>query len=602
MKCTKGVGQTISMERAGRLGEVITDSWLRRYAGDRYYERGLGYFRGGRVTALEQSGDSIRCVVMGTQEYGVRLTKKARTLHHRCDCPLGSEGDFCKHCVAAALAWLHQQPAQEGATNKADGKKTAAAQIRTEDLAQALREEDKETLIGWLLAAAEDDEALRSRLMLAAARKMGSETLIAQTKKILEKAIRIRHFAPHRNMRAYAAQVEEALDGVEALLESGHAAAMIDPCERGLHWLAEAMSNVDDSSGYMSVLVERLEALHLRACEAAPPDPVPLGEKLFRLEWKGGFSEWCGTVETYAGLLGERGVAAFRKKAEVEWAKVQVLMGSDHEVEVAHRFRLTSIMESLAQRSGDLEQLVAVLARDLRTAYQYLRIAGLYRDAGQHEQAMAWALKGIDRDFGSQGVGLRLFVAEDYQRRGCHGDALRMIWREFRKNQTLPSYQLLERFARQAEDWDDWRAQALSLIRRTITETPKDRWLRRDHSLLVEIFLYEEKAEEAWREAQAGGCKHPLWRQLAGIREKEHPEDAAAVYFLQGESIIAGGQSSDYGAAVQLLEQAAALLHTAGRDEEFAQRFAAVIQKHKAKTSLWKLVDQRRRFLFPGLQ
>lgn len=602
MKCTKGVGKRLSMERAGGLGEVITDSWLRRYAGDRYYERGLGYFRGGRVTALEQSGDSIRCVVMGTQEYGVRLTKKARTLDHRCECPLGSEGDFCKHCVAAALAWLHQQPTPEAAAKTAGSKKAAAAQMTTEDLAKALREEDKETLIGWLLAAAEDDEALRSRLMLAAAGRMGSEVLIPQTKKILEKAIRIRRFAPHRNMRAYAAQVEEALGGVEALLQSGHAAAMIEPCERGLHWLEEAMGNVDDSDGYTGGLVERLEDLHLRACEAAPPDPVSLGEKLFQLEWKGLFSQSCGAVEVYAGLLGERGLAAFRKKAETEWAKVPVCMGSGDEVEVAHRFRLTSIMESLAQRSGDMEQLVAVLARDLGSADRYLRIARLYRDAGQHEEAMAWASKGLDRNFGPQEVGLRVFVAEDYQRRGCHGDALRMVWGEFRNRQSLPNYQLLERFARQAEDWDDWRTQALALIRRTIAETPKDRWLRRDQSLLVEIFLYEEKAEEAWREAQAGGCSQHLWLTLAGMREKEHPQDAASVYFLLGESTIAGGQSSNYGAGVKRLEQAAALLHTAGSDEEFAQRFAALMEKHKAKTSLWKLVEKRRRFLFPGSQ
>jgi len=586
------------MERAGGLREVITHSWLRRYAGDRYFERGVGYFRGGRVTSLEESGDSIRCVVTGTQEYGVRLTKKARALEHHCECPLGIEGDFCKHCVAAALAWLHQQPAPEGTAKGVGSKKTA--QRATEDLAKALLEEDKETLITWLLAAAETDEALRSRLMLAAARRMGSEVLIAQTRKTLEKAIRIRQFSPNRNMRAYAAQVEEALDGVEGLLDSGHAAAMIDPCERGMHLLAEAMSRVDDSDGYMSVLSERLEELHLQACEAAPPDSVALGEKLFQLAWKGGFNEWSGTAETYANLLGERGLAAFRKKAEVEWAKVPVRMGSEGEVEVEHRFRLTSIMELLARQSGNTEQLVAVLARDLSSAHRYLQIARLYRDAGQHEEALAWAMKGLDRNFGTQEVDLRLFVAEDYQRRGCHADALRMVWVEFRSRPSLSNYKSLEKFARQAEDWDDWRAQSLAHIRRTIAGTSQDRWLRKDHSLLVEIFLYETRAEEAWQEAHAGGCGDYLWLTLAKTREKEHPEDAAAVYFLLGDKAITGAMNSRYEGGVQLLEKAAALLHAAGRREEFAQRFAAVMEKHKAKTNLHKVVEKRRRFLFPG--
>ena len=40
-----------------------------------------------------------------------------------------------------------------------------------------------------------------------------------------------------------------------------------------------------------------------------------------------------------------------------------------------NRSRLTSIMESLAKQSGDLEQLVAVLASALGSAHKYLRIA-----------------------------------------------------------------------------------------------------------------------------------------------------------------------------------------------------------------------------------
>jgi uncharacterized Zn finger protein len=30
---------------------------------------------------------------------------------YACDCPVGSDGAFCKHCVAAALARLHRAEA-----------------------------------------------------------------------------------------------------------------------------------------------------------------------------------------------------------------------------------------------------------------------------------------------------------------------------------------------------------------------------------------------------------------------------------------------------------------------------------------------------------
>jgi uncharacterized Zn finger protein len=272
-----------------------------------------------------------------------------------------------------------------------------------------------------------------------------------------------------------------------------------------------------------------------------------------------------------------------------------------------HHYQLTAIMESLARQFGDVEQLVAVLERDLSSAHQYLRIAGLYREAGNHDKALAWAERGAASASGYEGAPLRLFVAEEYQRRERHADALRIVWVEFRSNPEFSSYKTLRDFARKAEEWDDWRAQALAYIRRTIAEKPVQdggkrvtghRWWNRDHSLLVEIFLDEQETEEAWQEGQAGGCRNDLWLRLAGMREKEHPEDAASVYLRLGEQAIVHAQGSRYEPAVQLLEKAAALLHSQGRSEEFEQLFETLRQKYKAKRNLQKLAEARRKFLY----
>jgi hypothetical protein len=41
------------------------------------------------------------------------------------------------------------------------------------------------------------------------------------------------------------------------------------------------------------------------------------------------------------------------------------------------RFNITRIMESLAEQSGDLDELVAVKAHDLSSAYHFVEIADL---------------------------------------------------------------------------------------------------------------------------------------------------------------------------------------------------------------------------------
>ncbi len=592
------------MERTSPFAKIISDSWIRRLAGDLYYQRGLDYFQRRLVSSLEESGDSIRSIVAGTEDYAVLLTATAKRLDYHCECPLGLDGEFCKHCVATALAWLHGQ-AVPGTV-----KKTAASrEITDEDVAKALQEEDKATLINLLLERAEEDETLRERLLLLAAGQKGAGPLIAQARKSLEKAIRIRGSVDYREMPTYAAKVESAIDGVEALFKSGQANGAIDLCEAGLRDLAAAIEKTDDSDGYMSGLMERLQELHLSACEEARPEPEALAGKLFFFEINSEYGEWSNSAENYADVLGAQGLAAFRTIAEAEWAKIPVRTergGGDRE---DHHYQLTAIMESLARQSGDVEQLVAVLERDLGSAHQYLRIAGLYREAGNHDKALAWAERGAAFASGYDGAPLRLFLAEEYQRRERHADALRIVWVEFRNSPEFSRYKTLGDFARKAEEWDDWRAQALAYIRRTIAEKPVQdggkrvtgighRWWNRDHSLLVEIFLDEQETEEAWQEAQAGGCRNDLWLRLAAKREIEHPEDAVSVYLRLGEQAIVHAQGSRYEPAVQLLEKAAALLHSQGRSEEFEQLFETLRQKYKAKRNLQKLAEARRKFLY----
>ena len=583
---------------------AISDELIRRLAGDRYYQRGVDYFQRGRVSFLEVSGNSIHSVVTGTERYAVLLRAKAKTLDHHCECPLGIDGEFCKHCVATALAWLHGQVVPGTAE-----KDEMSTEVTDEDVAKALQAEDKEALIELLLDWSERDEALRGRLMLLAAGRKGSGVLIAQARKSLEQAIRIRGFVDYAGMPGYAARVDAALDAVEALLKRGQAGGMIDLCEAGVRRLAAAIGNTDDSDGYMGGLMERLQYLHLRACEEARPDPEALARRLFLFELNAEYDEWSRCAEKYANVLGAKGLAVFREMAETEWAKVPVRTERRSHSGSGDYYRLTSMMESLARQSGDIEELVAVLERDLSSAYQYLRIAGAYREAGNYDKALGWAERGVAATSGYHGAGLRLFVAEEYQRRERHADALRIIWIEFRNSPGLGSYKLLQKFARKAEDWDDWRAQALAYIRRIIAGTSGEdrndntvahrwRYRKQDHSLLVEVFLDERKIEDAWREAQAGGCRDDLWLRLAKEREKKHPEDAAPIYLRLGEQAIVNAQSSRYEPAIQLLEKAAILLHPLGRGQEFEELFEALRQKYKAKRNLQKLAEERRKFLY----
>lgn len=586
---------------------VLTRDWLLRRAGERYFERGVDYFQRGLVAEFENLGDRAEAIVCGTEEYEVALALTPDGLEHRCDCPLGMDEEFCKHCVAVALTWIDARKKEAGGSRAKAGR-TDSTLVTSADFVRALEAESKEDLVKRIVAWAEDDKQLRENLMRVAAQRKGPEAALALARKNLEKAIRVRHFIEYREMRGYAASVETAADMLEELLNDGQAAGVIDLCELGMVRLTSVAGNVDDSDGYIGGLMERFEDLHLRACTAARPDPAALAAKLFRAEMKSDFGEWRGSIERYAEVLGAEGIAAYRALAKAAWDKVPVKTQAEHDYDSA-RYRITSIMEGLARQSGNVEELVAVLERNLSYPGQYLRIAEIYRKAGDRDKALAWAERGSAASPGYQGAGLRLFVAEEYQHQERHADALRIVWIEFRESPSLESYKRLEQFARAADDWEEWRGQALAYVRKKIAGNEKKsgngiaafrhtwRWGPRGHSLLVEIFLYENKAEEAWQEAQSGDCDERLWLRLAEAREKQHPEDAMGVYLRFGDQSVSRA-TGNYDEGVQLFERAAAAARAAELSGQFETKLDVLLEKYRKKRNFLKRVEQRRGFLY----
>ncbi len=584
------------------LLKALNDAVIRRLAGAQSYQRGLDYFSHGHVESLEDDGDGVRALVRGNQDYAVSLTSDEGVLDYSCDCPVGSDGAFCKHCVAAALAWLNRDTAPLKPSARRKTKELTLA-----DAGKRLRDEDKETLVRMMLDWAKDDERLHERLILYAARRSGPDTGAAAVQRAFERAVRVHDFVHYREAGGWARGVDDAIDSVEQLLKDGQAAAVIELSESALQSLLSAIEAVDDSDGHFGMLRDRLQEIHYRACQEARPDPVDLAKRLFKWELHSDFDVFYGAAAQYAKILGAEGMKVYRELAEAEWAKVPARTAKHERSEFGQHFRITHIMESLAQASGDIEELVAVMSRDLSSAYSYLKIAEVYREAGQHDGALLWAEKGLKAFPERTDARLREFAAEEYHRRRRHDDAMKLMWAEFAERPFLETYKTLEKHAKKAGAWPEWRERALAEIRVRIAKAKEQargqsrpRWLQADdnHSVLVEIFLYEGKAEDAWREAGVGGCSDSLWLRLAANREKEYPEDAAPIYLRYAEAGVAATSNGRYEEPVNLLAKAAAVMKRLDRSAEFVRHLEALRTKYKIKRNFIKLVEQKRKSLY----
>ena len=115
-------------------------------------------------------------------------------------------------------------------------------------------------------------------------------------------------FVNYRSAYQYASGIEEAIDSVEELLKEGYADEVIELAEYALEAVEKAIGSVDDSDGNMGGILERLQELHHRACKKAKPDPEALARRLFEWELRTGYDTFYGAAETYAGVLGKKGL------------------------------------------------------------------------------------------------------------------------------------------------------------------------------------------------------------------------------------------------------------------------------------------------------
>jgi uncharacterized Zn finger protein len=81
---------------------------IRALAGESYFARGETYFNEGRVRGLTEYKGTVRAKVAGTEDYRVKLWTEGDNIGYSCSCPLGDDGEFCKHCVAVGLAWIEE--------------------------------------------------------------------------------------------------------------------------------------------------------------------------------------------------------------------------------------------------------------------------------------------------------------------------------------------------------------------------------------------------------------------------------------------------------------------------------------------------------------
>ncbi|MBM3313674.1 hypothetical protein FJY70_03665, partial [candidate division WOR-3 bacterium] len=253
------------------LAEVLTEATLQQRAYGKSYFRGVSCFERGAVENLSDFGGRLVARVRGAELYRVELWSE-NGLSHSCSCPVGADGLFCKHCVAAGLEWLARRSEAEPLDEP--GERVERVEVTRDEVREYLSRQSNEALVGLLMRHAQADlefaELLRARVATSRPGGPGPSFL----RQMITNATRVHGDLYGHVLDSYVEEVRTALEPVWALLDAGHGVEALALAEHALKRLEKAERQAAEYNDRgLSGLLTEVEKLHLAACLWARPDP-----------------------------------------------------------------------------------------------------------------------------------------------------------------------------------------------------------------------------------------------------------------------------------------------------------------------------------------
>jgi len=200
------------------------------------FERGLRYFKEGRVKQVDFFGDTITAVVEGTENYRVTIRVNG-DIEGRCTCPY-DWGGYCKHVVATLILYSQGYEKMKGVKEMEEARVNAVlSQVNVEDLR------------GFLRAEFEKDPRMRARFLIHFTGE-GEEKSLHDYKKEIGQLFR--EAAGRHGFIDYDRRVDfsDVLDVAKRYMEKRNFLEAAKIFQALSEAIAENMDMVDDSDGY----------------------------------------------------------------------------------------------------------------------------------------------------------------------------------------------------------------------------------------------------------------------------------------------------------------------------------------------------------------
>jgi len=561
----------------------VSDDLLIALAGEGAFGRGKGYFQQGLVRSWKKSGQLISADVEGSELYRVTLRHTVKQFEGSCDCPASQGFDFCKHCVAVAMAY-RQDSQQQAQLEGGDSSQRIKAYLNKLDPEQLRKE---------LLQLIDDDRQLRQQWSVRADVALNKMDHKAIKKRITAAIPYKRNLYSYAQSRAYFAGVEAVVNLLQQQAESLGADKTLPLVDYALLRIGRALSHIDDSGGFREDVVQQLYDMQRQSILALAWEAEKLVNYLLERDASDTSDISADIPSDYAELLGEEGLTLIYSALQSQWDALPKLpKGAGWEREYEY-LTLLGRLRRRAEELGDKQGVIRLLEKTATEERDFLGLCGLCIDAEAWGQAEAWlarveppqAPRGMARFDGGNQQYQRLNIILQLQR-GEEEAALAGQWGIYRQTLAVDDYdRLLELERRLPAVADTEQAcgqRVLDYLQENLGKDA-DRFYLRSHAdglfaLYIHLQLPQLALDLAESQRVDSALQEKLAKELHGL-----PAGAISLYHRVAAAYVEQTNNRAYQQAVALIKRSQCLLSTSELRQQFETSIASLRLRFKAK-------------------
>ncbi|UYG06609.1 SWIM zinc finger family protein [Halomonas sp. M4R1S46] len=564
---------------------LLTDRQLVMLAGEAAFGRGVEYYREGMVVGWNRQGATITADVEGSERYRVVLELSKRGLDGGCDCPASEGIDFCKHCVATALAYRADQAEQTRLTGG----------DATDRIHAYLQQMDKPSLVEALQSLIEKDPVLRQQWSLRADAVLGVLDHKALKKRITATFPINRDLYRYGQVSAYFARAEAVVDQLAEQAPQLPAEKCLTLVDYALSRMARALETVDDSGGFRFHCEATLQTLHIQTVTRLDWSPDKLAAYLYDKAFGEHTDLYPEIPDAYEEALGEAGMAAYHACLQRAWDALPELPEQAGWSELYRYIRLRDPLFRRAEAAGDLPAMLALYRKTASNERDCLDAAELCIAHEAWDLVEPWLTRARKAASGQlphqQHERQRLEVRLHLQR-GEAEAAAALLWDIYRHTRHLEDYRQLVALASEHDLAVDYRQRARDWLAERLDQSsqPSFGWAPRTADSLLEIHLFEGRLAEAQALCAERPVAPGLLHQLA--QALKDPDESLPLYLRLVRHMVRQTNNQGYRDGIALLEELRDTLDTSAQRQAFEQALTQLRTEFKQKRNFIKWLNE----------